>query len=36
MDNNQDVVSLFPRMSVGIMGSAGGKLEDKTRQSFEI
>ena len=32
MDNNQDVVSLFPRMSVGIMGSAGGKLEDKTRQ----
>ena len=32
MDNNQDIVSLFPRMSVGIMGSAGGKLEDKTRQ----
>ena len=32
MDNNQDVVPLFPRMSVGVMGSAGGKLEDKTRQ----
>jgi uncharacterized protein (TIGR00725 family) len=32
MYNNQDVVSLIPRMSVGIMGSAGGKLEDKTRQ----
>ena len=32
MDGNQDVVYLFPRMSVGVMGSAGGKLEDKARQ----
>ncbi len=32
MHNNQDIMSLFPRMSVGIMGSAGGKLEDETRQ----
>ena len=31
MHNNQDAVSLFPRMSVGVMGSAGGKLEDKAR-----
>lgn len=32
MRNNKNVVSLFPRMSVGVMGSAGGKLEDKVRQ----
>jgi uncharacterized protein (TIGR00725 family) len=32
MDSNQDAVSLLPRMSVGVMGSAGGKLEDKARQ----
>jgi len=25
MDNIQEIVTLFPRMSVGIMGSAGGK-----------
>ncbi len=31
MDNIQEIVTLFPRMSVGIMGSAGGKLDDKTR-----
>jgi uncharacterized protein (TIGR00725 family) len=33
MDSNHDVASLFPRMTVGVMGSAGGKLEDKERQS---
>ena len=33
MDSDHDVVSLFPQMSVGVMGSAGGKLEDKARQS---
>ncbi|HJX69936.1 MAG TPA: hypothetical protein VJ441_02460 [Dehalococcoidia bacterium] len=32
MHRNQDVVFLFPRMSVGVMGSAGGKLEDKACQ----
>ncbi len=32
MHNNQDVVSMFPRMTVGVMGSAGGKLESKARQ----
>ena len=31
MDNIQGIATLFPRMSVGIMGSAGGKLDDKTR-----
>jgi uncharacterized protein (TIGR00725 family) len=30
MYNNQNEISLFPRMSVGVMGSAGGKLEDET------
>ena len=34
MKSNQDMVSLFPPMCVGVMGSAGGKLEDKTRQSI--
>jgi uncharacterized protein (TIGR00725 family) len=33
MDSDRDVASLFPRMTVGVMGSAGGKLEDKERQS---
>ncbi len=32
MDSNQDVASLFPRMCVGVMGSAGGKIEDRARQ----
>jgi uncharacterized protein (TIGR00725 family) len=32
MHSNQDIASLLPRMSVGVMGSAGGKLEDKARQ----
>src|SRR4030042_3120026 len=32
MHRNQDVVFLFPRVSVGVMGSAGGKLEDKACQ----
>jgi uncharacterized protein (TIGR00725 family) len=32
MHNNQDTVSLLPRMSVGVMGSAGGELEDEIRQ----
>jgi uncharacterized protein (TIGR00725 family) len=32
MSSNQDIVSLFPRMSVGVMGSAGGKLEDRVCQ----
>jgi uncharacterized protein (TIGR00725 family) len=32
MGSNQDIVSLFPRMSVGVMGSAGGKLEDRVCQ----
>jgi len=31
MDNIQNIETLFPRMSVGIMGSAGGKLDDRTR-----
>jgi uncharacterized protein (TIGR00725 family) len=31
MHSNQDIASFLPRMSVGVMGSAGGKLEDKTR-----
>jgi uncharacterized protein (TIGR00725 family) len=33
MVSNKDMVSLFPRMSVGVMGSAGGKLEDGACQS---
>lgn len=32
MHSNQDIASLLPRMSVGVMGSAGGKLEDKACQ----
>ena len=32
MNSNRDVAFLFPRMCVGVMGSAGGKLEDKERQ----
>ena len=32
MGSNQDTLSLFPRMSVGVMGSAGGKLEDRACQ----
>jgi uncharacterized protein (TIGR00725 family) len=31
MDNIQNIETLFPRMSVGIMGSAGGKLDDRAR-----
>ena len=33
MKSNQNIPSLFPRMCVGVMGSAGGKLEDRVRQS---
>ena len=32
MNSNQDAASLFPQMCVGVMGSAGGKLEDRARQ----
>jgi len=32
MNSNQDTAPLLPRMSVGVMGSAGGELEDKARQ----
>ena len=32
MYSNKNIVPLFPRMSVGVMGSAGGKLEEKTRK----
>ena len=32
MNKNLDMVPMLPRMSVGVMGSAGGKLDDKTRQ----
>jgi uncharacterized protein (TIGR00725 family) len=33
VNSDHDLMSLFPRMTVGVMGSAGGKLEDKARQS---
>ncbi|MFA4836367.1 MAG: hypothetical protein WC749_09905 [Dehalococcoidia bacterium] len=32
MDRNQDRACFFPRMTVGIMGSAGGKLENEKLQ----
>jgi len=32
MDKDQDRAAVFPRMTVGVMGSAGGKLEDRVRQ----
>ncbi len=32
MDKDQDRAAVFPRMTVGVMGSAGGKLEDRARQ----
>lgn len=32
MNNNQQREPLFPRMTVGVMGSAGGTLSDKVRQ----
>ena len=32
MDSNQDVASLLPPLCVGVMGSAGGKLEDEACQ----
>ena len=31
-NSKQDITCLFPRMCVGVMGSAGGKLDDKARQ----
>lgn len=31
VNTGQQVASLFPRMSIGVMGSAGGKLEARTR-----
>jgi uncharacterized protein (TIGR00725 family) len=32
MNSNRETTFLFPRMCVGVMGSAGGKLEDKACQ----
>jgi uncharacterized protein (TIGR00725 family) len=32
MNSNREATFLFPRMCVGVMGSAGGKLEDKACQ----
>jgi uncharacterized protein (TIGR00725 family) len=32
MSSNREATFLFPRMCVGVMGSAGGKLEDKACQ----
>jgi len=32
MDKDQERAAFFPRMTVGVMGSAGGKLEDRARQ----
>lgn len=33
---NQDVQSLFPRMSIGVMGSVGVKLEAMTVKLYRI
>jgi len=32
MNDKQDRESLFPKMTVGVMGSAGGTLEEEVRR----